>query len=158
MKVPALFAALSSSTYIFAGAIDIRQIPNGMSQMVDFPHGAPAKDEKPDCHVPSRYYGISLNIRLNSVEERLPDYGRAPVELNKLTSYTVNASEISFDPDVSEGVDIETVACQVYTDADGIEPIGYPIGVQDPLVLDDYGVVSIGSILCSVRGDLTRSR
>ena len=46
--------------------------------------------------VPSRYYGISLNIRLNSLSDYPPVYGRAPVELNKLASSTSPAESATW--------------------------------------------------------------
>lgn len=116
---------------------------------------AHAISKRQSQHIPSRYYGISLNINMAKKGEQ-PVYGRAPVELNKLAPYTVNASEILFDQGAAVGVDVKSVACQVFSDADGTKPIGQVFDAEEPLELAAEGqdLVMIGSLICFVSGDL----
>lgn len=100
---------------------------------------------------PSKYYGISLNINLKPLSQQ-PVYGRAPVELNMLAQYTVNATEITFDQGVHVNLDLSKVFCQAYSDEDGVQPLGGPFKAPERLVICDVPV-PLGSVLCYVGGE-----
>ncbi|KAI5365413.1 hypothetical protein Slin14017_G053030 [Septoria linicola] len=134
--------------------------PNGVSRMAELPDTSMSEQQQPydlesSEYTPSRYYGISLNINLARKGEQ-PVYGRAPVELNKLAQYSVRASEILVDQGAAVGVDVRNVACQAYSDADGSKPIDEEFDAEEPLELAGEGeeLVSVGSVLCFVSGDL----
>lgn len=133
--------------------------PNGVSRMAELPDPSMSQQQPYDLetseYTPSRYYGISLNINLARKGEQ-PVYGRAPLELNKLAQYSVKASEILFDQGAAVGVDVRTVACQAYSDADGSKPIDEEFDAGEPLELAGEGdeLVNVGSVLCFVSGDL----
>jgi hypothetical protein len=101
------------------------------------------------------YYGVSLSIQTSSGMD--PDKVSSPaaVEINNLTLLNgdagVSASEISFDG-IASNVDINTVECRAYKDADGVQPGSAPFNATSPAYLST-NLVTVGSILCYIVGE-----
>lgn len=97
----------------------------------------------------SKYYGISLHVDTNPAGQ--PETASpAPIEINKLTSLGgVSASKLSFDTGVAINVDINSIECRAYKDADGVVPGSAPFTAKQPALLST-NLVEVGSVLCYV--------
>lgn len=97
------------------------------------------------------FHGISLHVDTNPPGE--PETASpAPIEIAVLTPFSlgVQASKLTFDTGVAINVDINTVECRAYKDAEGLEVSSGPFSVREPAVLSQMGVVEVGSVLCYV--------
>lgn len=97
------------------------------------------------------YHGISLHVDTNPPGE--PETASpAPIEIAVLAPFSsgVKASKLTFDTGVAINVDINTVECRAYKDAEGLEVLSGPFDVREPAVLSQTGVVEVGSVLCYV--------
>lgn len=100
----------------------------------------------------STYHGISLHVNTNPAGQP-KTASPAPVEINVLTSLNgVSASELSFDMGVEINVDIATVECRAFKDAEGVVPGSAPFNYKTPAELST-NLVEVGSVLCYVVTD-----
>lgn len=95
------------------------------------------------------YHGVSLSLRITDAFTQPAEYEPAPVEINVLTNLgNTSASEIKFDGS-SSNVDINSVECRAYKDAEGQIPGSAPFTLKSPAELST-NLVEVGSVLCYI--------
>jgi hypothetical protein len=96
------------------------------------------------------YYGVGVQFQ-KKFADGTPYYEPSPIEMNKLTQInTDGVYQISLDKQASN-LDVNSIECRAYKDADGVVPGSAPFTKANPALLSTNGV-HVGSILCYVTG------